>query len=681
MKKNLFHTVQRCVAVVTSAAILLNSVGCGIPKQHPGSFSRVLDEEIADIDSGTEPATESPHTSSTEVKSAENAAKDKYFEPVIERGFKRTAEGNTLIVDFSEVSANADGSVEAPSTGVNDLIEEGVPTGPTPSTEASPFAADPTEKSDPLASVPSPGSAGVRPRVGDHDTPIHSRQTYPSIDHFEQNVQKDHEKIEGEFDRILSASQSNAVLAITEIDSAIEKHNASVDKALASAPGWQALVSGSQNASKFKSPASTPMGQGIRNAWLSIQYTRATVPDASGELLTVAEQTLAAADDAASSGHLSDAEARRQAVSDLVSAARCPSCLPLPPGKNAYELQTVASEQLEKSKSYSAARNLYDAANDLDKTGFSGLANDARKSATILLNIALGLARFSTVVDLPFNVLEALTQKTIVFDESGVPQMVEASTIEISFAVGTLALTAAAVATVGWPATLAVGIMAGLGKTVEKQIAKHSAEKAALVAAEEGLVGAAKEAAEQAAQAAAQVKANTVMQSAAKVASSGAMKNVSTKAMIHILEGNFNAAGQLKGGMHTGDATDRFIATLAPAIQKNVTRETLPNGVERTVFREVDKVLTIDAYKATVGAAEAGRGVAGGKSAFPRHWTDQVIDEAIGEVLANGRVIWDRGNGQYILEGKYQGVTLQVAVGPHSGGGSQVNSAYPSWNQ
>jgi hypothetical protein len=155
--------------------------------------------------------------------------------------------------------------------------------------------------------------------------------------------------------------------------------------------------------------------------------------------------------------------------------------------------------------------------------------------------------------------------------------------------------------------------------------------------------------------------------------------NLTPKSATHVFEGEFTVDGLLKGGLYTPDATTKFIGTLPADVQKQNMRETLPNGVERTVFPS--EALTIPHYKATADASSiGGRGVAGGKTSFPATWDNKKIDDAIGEVLKSGNIIKDTPRGQ-IYEGIFGGVKIEVAVGSKSGGGIQVNSAFPSWVQ
>jgi hypothetical protein len=154
--------------------------------------------------------------------------------------------------------------------------------------------------------------------------------------------------------------------------------------------------------------------------------------------------------------------------------------------------------------------------------------------------------------------------------------------------------------------------------------------------------------------------------------------NLTPKSATHVFEGEFTVDGLLKGGLHTPDATTKFIGTLPADVQKQIMRETLPNGVERTVFPS--EAMTVPHYAATTKASKGGRGVPGGKTSFPANWDNKKIDDAIGEVMKNGDIIKDK-DGRIVKEGIFDSIKIEVNIGPKSGGGSQVNSAFPSWNQ
>jgi hypothetical protein len=48
--------------------------------------------------------------------------------------------------------------------------------------------------------------------------------------------------------------------------------------------------------------------------------------------------------------------------------------------------------------------------------------------------------------------------------------------------------------------------------------------------------------------------------------------------------------------------------------------------------------------------------------------------------MKNGTTISETGKGK-VMVGNFEGIKFEVHIGPKSGGGQQVNSGYPSWNQ
>jgi hypothetical protein len=158
----------------------------------------------------------------------------------------------------------------------------------------------------------------------------------------------------------------------------------------------------------------------------------------------------------------------------------------------------------------------------------------------------------------------------------------------------------------------------------------------------------------------------------------------SWKARVHILDGEYkleNGSKLLKGGLHTAEKTEEFITSLPPDVQKQIVQEVLPNGVVRTTFPEKG-ALTDRHFIATEDASKGGRGVPGGKTSFPKSWDSGKIDAGIESVLKNGILVTENlGRGTKVLRGKFDSVEIELNIGPKSGGGTQINSAFPSWEQ
>ena len=88
------------------------------------------------------------------------------------------------------------------------------------------------------------------------------------------------------------------------------------------------------------------------------------------------------------------------------------------------------------------------------------------------------------------------------------------------------------------------------------------------------------------------------------------------------------------------------------------------------------------AFETAKHTADAGCGVPGGKMSFPRNWNEGKINEAIEHVAKKGQLVSENSKrGSKVLGGEWNGVRVEVAIGPKQGGGFQVNSAYPSWLQ
>lgn len=74
----------------------------------------------------------------------------------------------------------------------------------------------------------------------------------------------------------------------------------------------------------------------------------------------------------------------------------------------------------------------------------------------------------------------------------------------------------------------------------------------------------------------------------------------------------------------------------APIQNAPVSREMLPNGVERVVFP--DSALTRSEKSKLSKAAQYGFGVANGKTLFPEHWSPEKIEKVIQKALNEGEI-------------------------------------------
>ena len=142
----------------------------------------------------------------------------------------------------------------------------------------------------------------------------------------------------------------------------------------------------------------------------------------------------------------------------------------------------------------------------------------------------------------------------------------------------------------------------------------------------------------------------------------------------HIMEGEINHEGKLKGGMHSTAGYKNFM--------KNYPGKTMPkvepvgnNGVTRACIPE--DAMTNSAWKATQKAANKGRGVEGGKSMFPESWSREKIVETIKDVGENGETTGNGKNGGGTKAGTRDGVKVEVKVDADG----NIRSGFPASDQ
>lgn len=130
---------------------------------------------------------------------------------------------------------------------------------------------------------------------------------------------------------------------------------------------------------------------------------------------------------------------------------------------------------------------------------------------------------------------------------------------------------------------------------------------------------------------------------------------------------------RIDGGLHTHDGLQKYLAQ-APVENAPVSREMLPNGVERVVFPE--SALTGREARKLSLAAEKGFGKANGKTLFPSHWTPETIENAVRKASIEGKMVsvTDKGSKREVL---HEGITVIVNFGTDG----RPKSAFPSWNQ
>jgi|GEM_PF-6512347 len=133
--------------------------------------------------------------------------------------------------------------------------------------------------------------------------------------------------------------------------------------------------------------------------------------------------------------------------------------------------------------------DLYEAADDLSKGGFSGLSEKTRRAAAIAIDVGIGVARFGALFDLPLSVMEAFGGLTLEANKDGTIGFREATKLEMAFGFAAVAAAGLAFGAGGWTAVVggAVigGITKGAAKGLQRRLGKGPAKKAAEEAAKD----------------------------------------------------------------------------------------------------------------------------------------------------------------------------------------------------
>ena len=111
---------------------------------------------------------------------------------------------------------------------------------------------------------------------------------------------------------------------------------------------------------------------------------------------------------------------------------------------------------------------LYDAASSLQGSGLADIASKTRTAARVMLEVAIGAARISSLLDLPLSVMEAFGGVTLSVDASDGVFFRDATYLEMAFGVAALGAAGLAFGAGGWTAVVGAGIVGGLGKAVSK---------------------------------------------------------------------------------------------------------------------------------------------------------------------------------------------------------------------
>jgi uncharacterized membrane-anchored protein YhcB (DUF1043 family) len=445
------------------------------------------------------------------------------------------------------------------------------------------------------------------------------------------------EKAEKAADDALKESQEQVENANSVRQELIQAHNTGVDR-IQKIAGTQDEPASSDRSSSLKGgfkPSADELERfGRINESLRETAEIPELNDSADVLAEIAKQS-------AERGDLASYELRMNAARAFASASQ---------HKGDYDRQTLT-----------AATSMSRAAQSLENEGLISLANEAAETARKLLPFALGFARMNELIDLPFNVVEAFSGKTLDFDDQAKAFVRDCTTVERAFAVGALAMGTIAALSGSAPVFL-MAIAAGSAGKVLKAF-KNNAKGIQGVQEGEKLYEET-------------VKiAKTLDRAAPGIMAQGTMTPYAKR---HIWYGNIRVSNdklkvRIDGGLHTQDGLRQYLE-LAPAHNAPVSREMLPNGVERVVFP--DSALTNDQINKLRKASENGFGAPNGKTLFPAHWTPEKVEAAAEASTKNGKVVY-KGDDGFRMEVVHDGVTVLVNYGKDG----KPNSAFPKWIQ
>ncbi len=290
---------------------------------------------------------------------------------------------------------------------------------------------------------------------------------YADLDSLEGAVREQRSRLLGN----LASAGTGASQARERISAAagrlIEQHNA-VTESLQKSFADTGLVG--IRPSRFITDPKARLGQEIRD--VAGRLNR----DANPRLSDIQGKLLKQADQLAYSGNINAAGAFLVGAEKIADLSQNPAQLPAETFDAAVKANYGPGrfdEKDERIKAGRAALDLYDAASALRKD-HGAAASQALANAGVLLDVALGLARFSALVDAPLSAMEFVTGKTVTFDETGAPRIVEASAFTRAAAGLTLGIAAAAVITTGPVAGAAIAAAAAVVPKLAHSIKKIS---------------------------------------------------------------------------------------------------------------------------------------------------------------------------------------------------------------
>ena len=301
--------------------------------------------------------------------------------------------------------------------------------------------------------------------------------SYANLDELEAKVNEEKAKFKG---KVEGAKEGNSQARNRVSNSArglLDEHNAKVEKIK---ERFRNKGLETEKKVQFFTDPQSRLGQEIRDAAGRFN------PNANQNLKDIHRKLLNQADKNAYTGNINAANEFLKGANKLADLSNNPGQLPaevFDPNFRPDYNSVSFDEKNERIKAGKVGLDLYGSASDLAADN-SPAANQALVEAGTLLDIALGAARFSSIVDVPLSAMELFTGKTLEFDANGNPMIVESSTVTRAAAALTLGLTAAAFVTTGGLAAVgvaaAIGFIPGLLKAARKALGGLSkTEKAA----------------------------------------------------------------------------------------------------------------------------------------------------------------------------------------------------------
>lgn len=242
------------------------------------------------------------------------------------------------------------------------------------------------------------------------------------------------------------------------------------------------------------SPGLPPNGiPGKRGEKLARTRERADEEAAAGknpfskDLAKAAKGLLDDAEKKAREGNPNKADEREKEARRLVDLAGIPpENMPPKPPKGEKPKGPNAPINERRGEAMGLGLDLYEAADDLSKGGFGGISEKTRKAAAIAIDVAIGVARFGALFDIPLSVMEAFGGLTLEATANGGIGFRTATKLEMAFGFAAIAGAGLAFAAGGWAAVAGVsviGIAKGAAKGLERRLGKGAAKTAAEEAA------------------------------------------------------------------------------------------------------------------------------------------------------------------------------------------------------